>query len=82
MAETRKLAAILVSDVAGYSRLAGADWRRGRQSALPSRGSSHIVLHAALVTYFKLLSRAAHAWGTPESAALLPGITAQPPFST
>ena len=25
MAETRKLAAILVSDVAGYSRLAGAD---------------------------------------------------------
>jgi adenylate cyclase len=25
MSETRKLAAILVSDVAGYSRLAGAD---------------------------------------------------------
>ena len=33
-------------------------------------------------TYFRLLSRAAHAWGTPESAALLPGITAHPPFST
>src|ERR1700722_11410094 len=33
-------------------------------------------------TYFRLLSRAAHAWGTPESAALLPGITAQPPFLT
>ena len=32
--------------------------------------------------YFTLLSRAAHAWDTPESAALLPGITAQPPFST
>jgi len=40
------------------------------------------VLHAALVTYFKLLSRAAHAWGTPEWTALLPGIIAQPPFST
>ena len=33
-------------------------------------------------TYFRVLSRAAQAWGTPESAALLPGITAQPPFST
>src|SRR5580704_16209149 len=32
--------------------------------------------------YFRLPSRAAQAWDTPESAALLPGITAQPPFST
>ena len=28
MSETRKLAAILVSDVVGYSRLAGADEER------------------------------------------------------
>src|SRR5271166_6158052 len=40
-----------------------------------------VWLFAARI-YFRLLSRAAHAWGTPESAALLPGITAQPPFST
>ena len=37
MAETRKLAAILVSDVAGYSRLAGrtktARWRGSGRSA-------------------------------------------------
>ncbi len=38
------------------------------------------MLHAALVTYFKLLSRAAHAWGTPESAALLPGIKTDDDF--
>ena len=40
------------------------------------------VFGSAGRTYLRLLSRAAHAWGTPESAALLPGITAQPPFST
>ena len=34
------------------------------------------------LNYFTLLSRAAHAWDTPESAASPPGITAQPPFST
>jgi hypothetical protein len=37
---------------------------------------------SALVAYFKLLSMAAHACGTPESTALLPGIIAHPPFST
>jgi class 3 adenylate cyclase len=31
MAETRKLAAILVADVVGYSRLAGVDEDRGAQ---------------------------------------------------
>ena len=34
------------------------------------------------LAYFKLLRMEAQAWGTPESTALLPGITAQPPFST
>jgi len=34
MSETRKLAAILVADVAGYSRLAGADEERTLFSAL------------------------------------------------
>jgi hypothetical protein len=33
-------------------------------------------------TYFKLSSIVAHACATPESMVLLPGITAQPPFST
>ena len=36
----------------------------------------------ALGAYFKPLSMAAQACGTPESTALLPGIIAQPPFST
>ena len=40
------------------------------------------IRRAVLATYFKLLSKAAHACGTPESTDLLPGITAQPPFST
>jgi hypothetical protein len=35
-----------------------------------------IVYESALVAYFKLLSIAAQACGTPESTALLPGITA------
>jgi len=35
-----------------------------------------------ILAYFKLLRIAAQACGTPESTALLPGITAQPPFST
>src|SRR5580700_9629725 len=34
------------------------------------------------VAYFKLLRMAAQACGTPISTALLPGIVAQPPFST
>ena len=37
MSETRKIAAILVSDIVGYSRLAGADedafWRGSGRSA-------------------------------------------------
>jgi adenylate cyclase len=44
MAETRKLAAILAADVAGYSRLAGADEERTlarlrtlRSDQLPTR---------------------------------------------
>ena len=42
-----------------------------------------IVYDSALVAYFKLLSIAAQACGTPESTALLPGITAPSrPFST
>jgi hypothetical protein len=32
--------------------------------------------------YFKLLSRAAHAWATPSPTVLPPDINAQPPFST
>ena len=35
-----------------------------------------IVYNSALVAYFKLLSIAAQAGGTPESASLLPGIIA------
>src|SRR5271166_4697086 len=52
------------------------------RSARASRRPSIFVFRFAARTYFRLLSRAAHAWGTPESAALLPGIVAQPPFST
>jgi hypothetical protein len=52
------------------------------RSARASRRPSITVFGFAARIYFRLLSRAAHAWGTPESAALLPGITAQPPFST
>ena len=47
-----------------------------------SRQPSIFAFGFADRTYFRLLSRAAQAWDTPESAALLPGITAQPPFST
>jgi class 3 adenylate cyclase len=36
MTETRKLAAILVADVVGYSRLAGAD--EDRRSRSPTSG--------------------------------------------
>src|SRR5271154_4061292 len=52
------------------------------RSARASRRPSILVFGLADRTYFRLLSRAAQAWGTPESAALRPGITAQPPFST
>src|ERR1700693_1941217 len=41
MAETRKLAAILVSDVVGYSRLAGAD-EEGTLARLPALRSDLI----------------------------------------
>jgi hypothetical protein len=47
-----------------------------------SRRASPVVLNAAVVAYFKLLRIAAQACDTPESAALLPGMVAQPPFST
>jgi hypothetical protein len=47
-----------------------------------SRRSSSVVFDSALVAYFRLLRMAAQACGTPESTALLPGIIAQPPFST
>src|SRR5208282_2331861 len=40
------------------------------------------MFDSALGAYFKLLRMAAQACGTPESTALLPGIIAQPPFST
>src|SRR5271165_2485120 len=40
------------------------------------------MFDSALVAYFKLLRMAAQARGTPESTSLLPGIIAQPPFST
>jgi formate dehydrogenase len=39
-------------------------------------------LHAALIAYFEPLRMAAQACDKPELAALLPGIVAQPPFST
>ena len=42
--------------------------------------SPPIGFDSALLAYFKLLRIAAQACGTPESTALLPGITAQPPF--
>jgi len=53
------------------------DVRRERHAnRRPSRSTQ------AVVAYFKLLRMAAQACGTPESTALLPGMTAQPPFST
>ena len=58
------------------------DSSMAERSARASRRSSTFALGFAHRTYFRLLSRAAHAWGTPESAVLLPGMTAQPPFST
>jgi adenylate cyclase len=48
MAETRKLAAILAADVAGYSKLAGSDEERTTCEAAraPQRSDrSHIALH-------------------------------------
>jgi hypothetical protein len=52
--------------------------RRGFKDQAPGVA---VVLHAALVAYFKLLRMAAQACDTPESAALLPGMVAQPRFS-
>ena len=65
-------------------RLIAFQWRCGGGEALgvTVRQASPVVLHAALVAYFAALRMAAQARDTPESAALLPGITAQPPFST
>src|SRR5208283_5663896 len=65
--------------------------RRRRISALPDarqHGSCHPrpmpLLWANLnpLSYFKLLSKVAQDCGTPGSTDLLPGINAQPPFST
>ena len=58
------------------------DYSKEERSARVSRRPSIFAFGFADRTYFRLLSRAAQAWDTPESAALLPGITAQPPFST
>ena len=44
--------------------------------------ASRVRLRARSLLYFKLLRMAAQACGTPVSTALLPGIIAQPPFST
>jgi hypothetical protein len=47
MAETRKLAAILPADVAGYSKLAGADEERtllGRSSGLRTCQRARLVI--------------------------------------
>jgi hypothetical protein len=54
----------------------GGDVRRA------SRRSWSVVFDSALVAYFGALRMAAQACGTPESTALLPGMIAQPPFST
>ena len=43
MGETRKLAAILVADVVGYSRLAGADEDRTRRACGASVAISSIL---------------------------------------
>jgi hypothetical protein len=47
---------------------------RARYASSPSR--------PLLAAYLTALSMIAHACGTPFSTVLLPGITAQPPFST
>jgi class 3 adenylate cyclase len=49
MAETRKLAAILAADVAGYSKLAGSDEERtlARLRALRSDLIDPTIAHAA-----------------------------------
>jgi hypothetical protein len=57
-------------------------WRGEALGMTVLRQASPVVLHAALVAYFAALRMAAQACDTPESAALLPGIVAQPPFST
>ena len=41
MASTRRLAAILAADVAGYSRLMGADEEGTHESLLAARGTYH-----------------------------------------
>jgi class 3 adenylate cyclase len=48
MAETRKIAAILVADVAGYSQLAGAD-EEGTLARLPELRSD--VIDPAIATH-------------------------------
>jgi hypothetical protein len=52
MAETRKLAAILAADVAGYSRLAAADEERtlARLRALRSELAPTMRVHMLVVT--------------------------------
>ena len=53
MSETRKLTAILVADVVGYSRLAGADepWRALGHSAATSSTRTLRFIRAASPTY-------------------------------
>ena len=51
MSETRKLVAILVADVVGYSRLAGAaEDRTLRYAARKSKGMARISMHPQFPT--------------------------------
>ena len=59
MSETRKLVAILVADVVGYSRLAGADEERTLSRL---RGLRSDLIDPAIATHCRRLHQARHGW--------------------
>jgi hypothetical protein len=76
MSETRKLAAILVSDVVGYSRLAGTDEEATTSSDYFGEGRS-VTMTAKLAVLFAALANlagASFAWAEDAAPAKLPNV--------
>jgi hypothetical protein len=73
MTETRKLAAILVADVVGYSRLAGADEDRTLARLRATLGAGRVCGHkeAAARWTFGARARIREVKGPPQTAAAL-----------
>ena len=79
MSETRKLAAILVADVVGYSRLAGADEER---TLARLRGLRSDLIDPAIAAHHgRIVKSSVPVWRIPCSA--MPGMnTAFPDFTS